>query len=371
MRIKKSMFSCAYNFLLPVFVLSACYSSAGVQKVEFFETGLRSTLEETLDTYLEANLEDSSPGMAILVMKNDEVSYVGTKGMANKNTGLSITSETGFRLASISKTVTALGIMTLYEQHLLGLDDSIIGLLPELSASWKDITIHHLLTHRSGIPDYHDDPESADWLDGQTNQDVLNYYASHDGLSFEPGTQGDYSNPGYHLLAEIISRASGIRFEDYIADNLFTPLGMANSYVADENTVARVNEALNYAEHTTFEGRNNYTNGANGVVSSLNDLELFMNALLDGRIVKLETLELMLHAHTQDLFPGSHYGYGLMVDPTDVDAFAHAGGHDGFRTWMLFNRDEALNLVILGNGGDQTGNHDYITDLVFEFYDHQ
>ena len=131
------------------------------------------------------------------------------------------------------------------------------------------------------------------------------------------------------------------------------------------------NEALNFAEFSTLSGRNFFVTGASGVVSSLDDMTIFLDALLSEEIVKSETLELMQQQYTPNLFLGSDYGYGLMVDPTGADAFAHRGSNDGFVTWMLVNRENRLRLVILGNGGAQTGNHNYLTGLIDQYYGHQ
>jgi len=79
----------------------------------------------------------------------------------------------------------------------------------------------------------------------------------------------------------------------------------------------------------------------------------------------------MQQHHSLDLLPGSDYGYGLLLDQTGADAFAHTGRNDGFVTWMLVNRDTGIRLVILGNGGAPTGNHGYLTRLVDQFYGHQ
>jgi len=349
-------------------LLSAC---SNTQEIEFVEPGIQSTLAETLDAYLDANIEDTSPGMAILVVKDGVVAYAGTKGMANKHTALSIQSDTGFRLASISKTFTALAVMQLYEQQLLSLDDSILHLLPEFPPAWQGITIHHLLTHRSGIPDFGDDFLIERWPDGVTNQNVIGYFAAHDMLDFEPGTNGKYSNTGYVLLAEIVSRLSGFSYSEYLAFNIFHPLDMNQSYAADELSIPLPNEALNYAEFTTFSGLNFYITGSSGVVSSIDDMAIFMEALVNEEIVESATLELMQQHYSPQLVNGSDYGYGLMLDPTGADAFAHTGSHDGFLTWMLVNRDTGIRLVILGNGGSQTANHGYLTQLVDQFYDHQ
>ena len=311
--------------VLYAFLLSACGSN---QEIEFAEPGIKPTLAETLDAYLDANIQDTSPGMAILVVKNGEVDYVGTKGIANKHTALSIESDTGFRLASISKAFTALAVMQLYEQDRLTPDDSILQFLPELSSSWQEITIHHLLSHQSGIPDFTNDLGIENWPDGVTNQDIVDYFANHDVLEFAPGTNGEYSNTGYVLLAEIVNRLSGIRFADYMDDNFFRPLGMQHSYVADEFSIPMFNEALNFAQYATLFGRNFIATGSSGVVSSLDDMALFMDALLNEEIVKTETLDLMLQHYTLDLWVYAEV-CGLIL------AFLGSGGRNAATIFSL------------------------------------
>ena len=356
---------------IPLFLalVAGCGSSSNSSDIIPTEIDIKPTLDETLNAYLNTNIPDDSPGIAILVIQDDVVIYSGTKGMANKMLDKPVTTDTGFRIASISKVFTALAIMKLYESQLLDLTDSILSYLPELPPSWGHITLHHLLTHQAGIPRYEDHANALSWIDGQTNDDVLNFYTLHSELSFVAGTDAQYSNSAYHLLAEIISRVSGQTFEDYMMDSFFIPLEMNHSYVADETTIPRDNDALNFAEFSTFAGNNNFTNGANGVVSSINDLEIFMSKLLSYQIVKEQTLELMLQHHTKSLpvLGGADYGYGWILDTSETDAFSHTGGHDGFRTWLLINRDQNLKLVILGNGGDLTGDHSFIAELIRPF----
>ncbi|PKF81345.1 hypothetical protein CW749_01515 [Vibrio sp. vnigr-6D03] len=328
---------------------------------------VKSTLSETLDNYLNVTIPDSGPGIAISVIKNGKIQYIGMKGLANKPENTPIDADSGFRIASISKSFTALAIMKLYEQERIQLNDSILKYLPELPSSWQHITIHHLLSHQSGIPDYNNHTSVATWLDGQTNSDVLQFYLSHPELSFKAGSNSEYSNVGYFLLAEIFIKVTGTRYEDYIQKVFFEPLDMKNSYVADETTLPRANDALNFAQYTTFYGKNNFTNGANGIVSSINDLNIFISALLEGKVVQSETLELMLKHHTPNLIGGNDYGYGWILAPQGSDAFSHAGGHDGFRTWLLINRDKNIQVIILGNGGELTGDHGKLSKLMSSF----
>lgn len=355
-----------YWFLLACSVMG-CGSSGDKQSTtQAPEVG--ATLTSTLDAYLAEVTSDSEPGIAIYIRHKGEVIYSGVGGLANKQTVEPITLDTGFRIASISKVFTALSVMMLVEQGEMALDSSILEYLPELPVTWQSITIHHLLSHQSGISKYESHTDAAPWLDGQTNDDVLNFYVAHPALDFAPGTQSEYSNSGYHLLAEIIGRASGQTYETYVQDNIFSPLAMGVSYVSDENTNPSPTQALNFAEYITFSGKNNYTNGANGVVSSINDLTRFIDGILNNKLVSEQSLETMIEHHSKQLFTNADYGYGWILSPLlTVDSFSHTGGHDGFRTWLVINRGEQFELIILGNGGDKTGDHGKIAELIQPF----
>ena len=362
------------NYMKHLFYITlvALLSSCSVQQFEFNETGVKSTLVETLDSYLDANISSSSPGMAILVIKEGDVIYSGASGMANVNTEQNIDSDSGFRLASVSKPFTALAIMQLYEKGLLSLDNSILDYIPELASTWQKITIHHLLTHQSGIPDWANDLHLDITIDGATDATLVDYFKTHPELEFNPGEGEDYSNSGYTFLAEIVSRISGLGFSEYMSTHLFEPLGMTNSYIADKQAIAKPNTALNYAKFnlSSLQGVEFYITGSNAMVSSLNDLHLIINGILNNEIIKEETMSLMLQHYSRniEIIGGNHYGYGWILPTSEEkDAFMHTGGHDGFRTIFLINRTRKFSIIILGNGGDKTQNHTYILELIEKF----
>ena len=349
-------------FLLTVVVACGGSGDSAPPKV-VVQPPAKPSLQESLDNFLETNYRDDEPGMAILVVDKGEVIYRRGKGAANLNTSNLINAQTGFRLASVSKPITALAVMQLYQEARLSLDDSILNYLPELSASWQEITLHHLLSHQSGIRDY----ERGDWEIGQTNQDIVDYYTRHDALEFPPGTNKEYSNPGYHLLAEIVERVSGQRFEDYVEQRIFDVLSMSDSYIADELSAIRVNDALNFAQFDTFFGIKNYINGANGAVSSLDDLQKLGLGILDHQLVTEQTLSLMLEHHTKNLFGVNHYGYGFGVTESATPEFFHSGRFDGFATYFYIDVANRRQIVFLGNGGDDTVNHSYLYELIVGF----
>jgi len=344
--------------------LSACGST---DEPQFVDTGVKATLTETIDAYLETNLKADQPGVSLLVRKNGELIYKNAKGLANKQISRPITGQTGFRLASISKPFVALAIMQLYEQEKILLEDSILTYLPELPPSWQSITIHHLLTHRSGIPDFINDLHLEETVEDINNQNVVDYFINNGALEFIPDSQADYSNSGYLLLAEIIERLSGERFEDYMLYNLFLPNDMSNSYIADEFSLSLLNDALNYENSSKLWGLNINTNGSDGQISSIDDMDKFVQALLNDSIVSAETLNLMRQVYS-NLQQGA-YGYGWFRGARFEDSFTAGGSMDGFNSILIIEPAIELHYIGLSNGGQLTGNHlNNIYALINRFY---
>jgi CubicO group peptidase (beta-lactamase class C family) len=361
MKIKTSQILLISTFFI---LLTACQNN---KRAAIIDTGIRASIPETIDAYLEANLFNNEPGISLLVRKDGEIVYKNSKGLANKLTGQLINSQTGFRLASISKPFVALAIMQLYEQKKIALEDSILTFLPELPLSWKPITIHHLLTHRSGIPDFLNDLHLAEQFKYINNQDVVNYFIDHSKLEFKPGYQADYSNSGYLLLAEIIERINGKNFEAYMLNNLFIPSGMKNSYILDESSISRPNEALNYADKKTLWGLNINTNGGYGQVTSIDDMNLFIQELLKGALVSIETLDLMKQVYSK--LDQGNYGYGWFKGARYEDSFTVGGSMDGFESVLIIEPAIDMQYLGLSNGGQITLQHiNNIYILISRFY---
>jgi D-alanyl-D-alanine carboxypeptidase len=336
-------------------------------------TEVQQTLKQTIDTYINANQSDLNAGLGVLVKHNGIAVYKESKGMANALTNIELVDDTGYRLASLSKTFTALAIMQQIELGALALDDSILLYIPELSESWSGISIHHLLSHQSGIPDYQNDWWDTNWLDGLTNQGLIDYFVEYPSLEFNSGEGAQYSNSGFTLLAEIVSRLSGMSFTNYMQTNIFTPVGMLDSYILNELNGLKEKDAINFATEETIYGLSLYTNGSMGQVSSLNDFERFFSALLAGDIVQLETLSLMTQRHSTTS-NGQHFGYGIDLGYDNNNIFSgniygHTGKWDSFTSLFAIASDIDTQLVILTNGGDATNTHrNNITELIKEFY---
>ena len=351
---------------LVLILLTACQSST--EKTVAIKTPLKETLEETVDNYLVTNIALDQPGAALLVLKNGEILYQGVRGMADIPQDTSISAQTGFRIGSISKTFTAFSIMSLYENNELQLDDSILNYMPEFDDTWAPITIHHLLTHQSGIFDYGNDKIVADQMpDVLNNSHIIDYFVNNPTLEFKTGSKAEYSNTGYVLLATIVERVSGMRFSDYLRIKVLTPLEMFDTYVLDDYSAIKYPFALNYGKSLKMYNKTDYFSyGGASVVSTVNDMKRFMQGIMDNNIISEKTFDIMRKPHAANEVTKTVYGYGLAVDPDGKDSFFHNGKNDGYRSMMFINRENASGIIILGNGGDNI-DHFQILDLLNEF----
>ncbi|MFO1227954.1 serine hydrolase domain-containing protein [Roseateles sp.] len=304
-------------------------------------------LTKQLDLYL-ASAPADQPGISVLVMQDGVETYSSQRGMANSLTRTAITRHTGFRLASVSKPFTAVAVMQLVEQGQLKLSDALLDYLPELPEHWRPITLEHLLTHTSGIVDIFNDFWTPAVFYNMTLDGLLTYLASSQRtLEFPPGSRGDYSNTGFMLLAKVIERRTGRRFGEHMAEALFKPAGMLDSYINDEYTPLKAGDALNRGTLSTYYGFTTYFKGSMAQVSSADDFLHFYQALLGGRLVKPETLAEMARPHST-VTGGGRYGLGFGLASYGL---VHYGEWDGFWTLMAIDTHRKRAWTALTNSG--------------------
>ena len=177
---------------------------------------------------MQANYSADKPGAALLVAVGGEVLYSKGFGLADLATATPITPVTNFRLASVSKQFTAMCIHLLQRQKLLQYDDTLLRFFPGFNKFGEEITLRHLLTHTSGLPDYENFID-ADRPNQVSDEEVLELMAAQNHTLFNPGTQYYYSNTGYVLLALVVEQVSGLPYGDFLQQNIFDPLGMHTS----------------------------------------------------------------------------------------------------------------------------------------------
>jgi CubicO group peptidase (beta-lactamase class C family)/uncharacterized protein YneR len=295
-------------------------------------------LSSSIDKILEGKFNAGTPGTAVLVAKNGEIIYQKAFGMANLELEVPMHNRHVFRIGSITKQFTAVAILQLMEQGLLSLDDDITRFFPEYPVHEHKITIHHLLTHTSGIASY---TNLREWTPEFRRQDLtpdemIDWFKDQP-MDFEPGEQWNYNNSGYFLLGRIIELVSGKSYAAYIEENLFRPAGMSNSLYGDDKILVShrasgYQQLGNGFENADFLSMSQpYAAGA--LMMNIEDLYKWNRALISGKLISGESRRLAWENYTLNNGKPVNYGYGWTLG--DVQGFqmtGHGGGINGFLT---------------------------------------
>jgi CubicO group peptidase (beta-lactamase class C family) len=303
-----------------------------------------------MDAYVTEHMDPAGSGFGILVIHDGAIAFTRGWGMANIETGISFSPDTPSAIASLTKQFTAVAVLILYEREELTLETAIRSILPELPAEWSDITVHHLLTHQSGIPNYTDiTGDTPEAIDGLTNQDALDLVLQDPTLDFAPGTNTSYSNTGYIILAMMVERLTGMSYAEFLHETIFQPLGMMATFVSDESVVYPSNTAQPYDEHNQLYEYTLYTYGDGGIYMTLNDYFKWDQALYTDDIVQQSTLELAFTGYTGG---DNDYGYGWMVGSHyGSKSLRHGGFSTGFLNYVLRIPERRFTYLFLSNGG--------------------
>ncbi|QBY04460.1 serine hydrolase [Thalassotalea sp. HSM 43] len=296
---------------------------------------------------------DDRPGASIIIKQGDQVLLEKGYGLANMEWGIANNKDTVFRIGSISKQFTAVAILMLMEQEKLKLGDRIDLYVSDLVEDTAAVTIEQLLNHTSGIPSYTGMPN---WLT-QMKQDkspteMLAYFKDAP-LEFTPGSQFKYNNSGYFLLGMIIEKVSGQSYEAFIEENIFTPLGMKESYYGHPKEVV-VNRATGYEFHGKWQNSDYISMtqpyAAGSLLSSVGDLALWIDAVNSYKFISKQTTQ---KAHTKTVLSNGEevdYGYGWSLSSVrGSESIAHGGGINGFITYSQYIPSQDLYVAVLSN----------------------
>jgi CubicO group peptidase (beta-lactamase class C family) len=311
----------------------------------------------------------NTPGAAILVVQHGQVVLKKGYGLANLKTRARVTPTTAFLLCSLTKSFTAMAVVILAERGYLRYEEPLSRLFPEFPAYARKITVRHLLTHTSGLPDYEQLWLASGRIDREwprsakgkrspyepTARDTLQLLARQRVLRFDPGGRWEYSNSGYVVLAQIVEKVSGEPYARFVHRNIFQPLGMTNSVVSDEMRRKVRRRATSYTQEGTSYREIDYTPlnliyGADNVYSTLEDLERWEEAWGRGKLVTAP-------AFRQALTPGKlndgrlvGYGFGWHLSRLrGLACVAHTGRWLGFNTIHLRYPEQHLAVIVLAN----------------------
>lgn len=306
--------------------------------------------------YAETLLADAyrvdAPGAAVLVMRGDDVLYRGARGLADVAANVPLHPGHWFRIASVTKHISAAGLLTLVDNGKVSLDDPLATYLPTYPGA-AHITIEQLLNHTSGVKDYTSIPGT---FNGPIRRDLttaqLVDYFKNEAPDFAPGEGWNYSNSGYVLFGAVIETVSGEPWHRYLDQALFEPLGMNDTgYGADPAVIAR--QVTGYMTRGNVPGTPlqlsmTQPHAAGALVSTVDDLVRWSRALHNGQVLKPETYLRMItpvgHAKDYD------YGYGIQT-PTlrGRPALQHGGLIAGFSAYLLHVPGANLTVAVLHN----------------------
>jgi CubicO group peptidase (beta-lactamase class C family) len=302
-------------------------------------SNLSGTIPEQLDQYLTG---EAFQGTALIV-KGGEVLFA--KGYGQAAPDVPNTPGTLYQIASLSKSFTAVAVMQLAEKQLISVEDPISKYVPDVW-SGNTITIGHLLSHSSGIPDYLQPRFQFDYGQVWTPNEIVDT-VRHAELEFAPGESFSYSNTGYVLLGMIIEKVSGLTYADYIKKHIFEPSGMTNSMFAIPSGRTAAQGYVDGKSGPHMDNSAAYSAG--NIISTAEDLALFDKALRDGLLLSKDTMKLMGTTHAAK-FP-YQYGYGWYTQNVmGRQAVGHSGGYpSGFRHYIARLQDEELTVIVLSN----------------------
>lgn len=322
-------------------------------------------LEDMIESYLE---ENNVPGAEVLIARDGEVEFHQALGRADLE--IDLTRETGqqFRIASISKTFTALRVLQLHDQRLLDLDDTLDEYFPEFPHA-DNITIRHLLNMNAGIPDFADAAFLEDWHDDPlmdfSLEEAVEMAAAREDAFIEPGEKVIYTNVNYTLLGLIIEQVTGNAVAEEFEQHLFSELGLEDTiYPTDPDLPGSLRGYSWDAEREEFiditELNPLVPNTGGAVISSMPDLKVFADALYHGTLLSEETHQEQMQALAFDGEPEwIRYGLGIL----DMGGFwGHNGTIFGFSSEMYYFAPEDTIIIINVNRSDRD-DMSYSTDL--------
>jgi CubicO group peptidase (beta-lactamase class C family) len=276
-------------------------------------------------------------------------------GLADHQTGELCGERTRFQLASVSKQFTAAAAMLLVEQGVLAPSDHIGRWIAPIPPSWKDITVHHLLTHTSGLGHWPEYPDVNLFGGTGAEQEIRAFHSRP--LLFPPGSRWRYSSPGFVLLARIIERASGEAYATFLTDRILRPANLAETFVGNANDRPRV--ARGYGEGKPLDSfeLDVVGTGAGDVSSTAIDLARWIRALGSGPMLQEASRRTMFTSHasvgddrTFSLISDIHYGYGVFIGRTQgVPVIYHTGDNAGFKAMSVWLPENDLTVAILSN----------------------
>jgi CubicO group peptidase (beta-lactamase class C family) len=315
--------------------------------------GAQDSVSVRIDRFVRAEMQRQQiPGVAIGVVKGSTVVKAHGYGYANLEHQVPVRAATLFQSGSVGKQFTAVAVMLQVEDGKLSLSDPLTEFFPDAPLTWRSITVQHLLTHTSGIPDYEEG--TLDYRRDYSEEELAKFsYALP--LEFPAGARWNYSNTGYVLLGIIVHKVSGSFYGDVLAERVFKPLGMKTARVISEadivpnrsagyrlvNNTIKNQEWVSPVLNTTADGSLYFT---------VLDLIAWDTGIRNRTILKPESWNQILRPVQLNSGRTYPYGFGWRIDERgDQPLYQHGGSWQGFRTQFSRFVGEGLSVIVLAN----------------------
>jgi serine beta-lactamase-like protein LACTB, mitochondrial len=313
-----------------------------------------------LDQYLtDYYINKDIPSISAGISYDGNLVWSGVRGFSDIENNVLASGNSAYRIASVSKVITAIAIMQLVEQGKLKLDEDVRKYIPYYPAKRWKFTVRQLLSHTAGIRNYRStgEFESKDYF--QSTKEVINYL-SKDSLEYQPGTKYLYTTLSYNLLAAIIENVSGIPFPEYLKTNMFIPAGMNSTYPDfqrdiipfrakgyDRDRYRRIQNAALADLSIKIPG--------GGLISTAEDLLKLSDTLLKGKLIKPGSLDSMITPTRLKNGKYINYGLGFAIgtDNSGRQFISHAGTGTGFSSLLIIYPKEKIASVHLVNIRDR------------------
>ncbi|WP_421506028.1 serine hydrolase domain-containing protein [Erwinia rhapontici] len=307
------------------------------------------------------NLLFNSPGAIALMQFDDGRAIEFRMGVEDTLTGVPINKNSIFDLASVSKQFTAFSILILEKSGLLNLNDHLSDYIPEVAFFSDNITIENLIYHTSGLPCLFDvaEDKKISYYSPFSHEDIIKGICERGNLKFTPGTRHEYSNTGYIFLAQVVKKASGLSFPDFVKKEIFAPLDMNNSFVFDGlsmdkgtvNGYQKNDNDIFVPVYSPWE-----VTGAGLVHSSVSDLmkwgQNFSSGLVGGKELIRKMLTPLPLTNDTNIMIEDHnsYCFGIELDEDKSGRiYCHQGSTFGRETYFVRSQDAAYTLAVLSN----------------------
>ena len=283
---------------------------------------------------------------SLSISENGKVTYSKTIGKADLASGKSSDKITKYRIGSISKMFTACLVFQAIEENKLSLTQNINRFFPKITSA-KEISIGNLLNHRSGIHNFTNDTSYFNYYTASKSQKEMLEIIQASGSDFKSNSKAEYSNSNYILLSFILEKIYKKSYEELLDIKIIQPQGLKNTYFGKKLELEK-NECASYRFSGKWElekeTNSSVSLGAGGIVSTTEDLLLFISNLFAGKIINTASLEQMTKLED---------GYGMGIFPVpfyDKKGFGHTGGIDGFSSFLYIFPEDKISIALTSNG---------------------